>query len=380
MDTLKTLLDNYIIVKEDNKDLYYEIKDNIKNFKSFIQDKLGYDIIVHQDFIKLEKFPGKLEPWMGIRDFKDKLDYCLFILLIMFLEDKGKEDKFVLSQLIDYINSNFEFEKIDWTIYSNRRALVRVLKFAEGLKLIKVFDGEDDSFAESETAEVLYENTGISKYVIRSFPIDISSAKSYKDFISFAWDTIDEQKGITRRHRVYRNIIMSSVMYNEGSEDQDFYYLKNFKPNIESDLEKYLGWKLHVHREAALVGLEENERIEETFPNISAISDIVLCLNKLLLEKLRDNILSLNDNFNIEIDEKCFLELLDELKIKKGEGWSKEFRECSQNYLYSEVFNFMKGFNMIDKINDKIILKPLIAKITGDYPKDFNEGEKKIEG
>lgn len=380
MDTLKTLLDNYIIVKEDNKDLYYEIKDNIKNFKSFIQDKLGYDIIVHQDFIKLEKFPGKAEPWMGIKEFKDKLDYCLFIILIMFLEDKGKEDKFILSQLIDYINSNFEFEKIDWTIYSNRRALVRVLKFAEGLKLVKVFDGEDDSFAESETAEVLYENTGISKYVIRSFPIDISAAKSYKDFISFAWDTIDEQKGITRRHRVYRNIIMSPVMYNEGSEDQDFYYLKNFKSNIESDLEKYLGWKLHVHREAALVVLEENERIEETFPNISAISDIVLCLNKLLLEKLRDNILSLNDNFNIEIDEKYFLELLDELKIKKGEGWSKEFRECSQNYLYSEVFSFMKGFNMIDKINDKIILKPLIAKITGDYPKDFNEGEKEIEG
>lgn len=380
MDTLKTLLDNYIIVKEDNKDLYYEIKDNIKNFKSFIQDKLGYDIIVHQDFIKLEKFPGKVEPWMGIKDFKDKLDYCLLILLIMFLEDKGKEDKFVLSQLIDYINSNFEFEKIDWTIYSNRKALVRVLKFAEGLKLIKVFDGEDDSFAESETAEVLYENTGISKYVIRSFPIDISAAKSYKDFISFAWDTIDEQKGITRRHRVYRNIIMSPVMYNEGSEDQDFYYLKNFKSNIESDLEKFLGWKLHVHREAALVVLEENEWIEEIFPNISVISDIVLCLNKLLLEKIRDNILSLNDNFNIEIDEKYFLELLDELKIKKGEGWSKEFRECSQNYLYSEVFSFMKGFNMIDKINDKIILRPLIAKITGDYPKDFNEGEKEIEG
>ncbi|SKA98886.1 TIGR02678 family protein [Caloramator quimbayensis] len=380
MDVLKTLLDNYIIVKEDNKDLYYEIKDNINNFKSFLQEKLGYDIIIHQDFIKLEKFPGKVEPWMGIKEFKDKLDYCLFILLIMFLEDKSIEDKFVLSQLIDYINANFEFGKIDWTVYSNRRALVRVLKFSEGLRLIKVFDGEDESFAESESAEVLYENTGISKYIIRNFPIDISMAKSFKDFLSFAWDTIDEQKGITRRHRVYRNIIMSPVMYNEGSQDQDFYYIKNYKPNIESDLEKYLGWKLHVHREAALVVLEENERMEETFPNISAISDIVLCLNKLVLEKFKNNSLTLSDNFNIEIDEKYFLELLDELKSKKGEGWSKEFRECSLNYLYSEVFSFMKGFNMIDKLNDKIILKPVVAKITGDYPKDFDEGENKIEG
>lgn len=306
MHVLKTLLDNYIIVKEDNRDLYYEIKDNIKNYKTFIQEKLGYDIIIHPDFIKLEKFPGVVEDWMGINEFKDKLDYCLFMALIMFLEDKDKEEQFVLSQLLDYINVNFELEKIDWTVYSNRRALVRVLKFAEKLRIIKVNEGEDDGFAENEKAEVLYENTGISKYIVRNFPIDISNAKSYRDFINFTWDTIDEQKGIVRRHRVYRRLVMSPVMYNNGVDDQDFYYLKNYKSTIENDLEKNLGWRLHAHKEAALIVLDENERIEEMFPNISTISDIVLCLNKLILQKLSNGEIKLSEDFNIEIQYEDF--------------------------------------------------------------------------
>lgn len=380
MDILKTLLDNYIIVKDSNRELYYDIKDNLKSFKTFIQEKLGYDIIIHPDFIKMEKFPGIVEDWMGIKEFKDKMDYCLFILLIMFLEDKGKEEQFVLSQFIDYINLNFEFEKIDWTVYSNRRALVRVMKFAEQLKIIKVNDGEDESFADSEKAEVLYENTGISKYIIRNFPIDISSAKSYKDFINFAWDTIDEQRGMVRRQRVYRTLIMSPVIYNNGSDDQDFSYIRNYKSNIENDIEKYLGWKLHVHKEAALIVLDEEERIEENFPNTSGVSDIVLFLNKIILEKLSNNQLQINENNNIVIDEKDFINLLDELKNKYSQGWSKEFRECNLNYLYNEIFSFMKGYNMIDKINNAIIIKPLIAKVVGDYPHDFNERKNESEG
>lgn len=380
MHVLKTLLDNYIIVKEDDRDLYYEIKDNIKNYKTFIQEKLGYDIIIHPDFIKLEKFPGVVEDWMGINAFKDKLDYCLFMLLIMFLEDKGKEEQFVLSQLIDYINVNFEIDRIDWTVYSNRRSLVRVLKFAEKIKMIKVNEGEDEGFAENEKAEVLYENTGISKYIVRNFQMDISTAKSYKDFINFAWDTIDEQRGIVRRHRVYRTLVMSPIMYNKGVDDQDFYYLKNYKTNIENDLGKYLGWRLHVHKEAALIVLEETERIEESFPNTSTISDIVLCLNKLILEKLSEGLLTIGEDFNIHIEEGEFFKILEELKFKKSEAWSKEYREGSLNNLFNDVYHFMKGYSMIERIKDKIILKPAIAKVVGDYVGDFNERKNESEG
>ncbi|SES80897.1 TIGR02678 family protein [Anaerobranca gottschalkii] len=375
MNLLKTLLDNYIILKGENRDLYYDIKDSYKSFKSFVEEKLGYNLIIHQDFIKLEKFPGRVEPWMGIGDFKEKLDYCLLMLLLMFLEDKGKEEQFVLSSLIDYINGNFDLERIDWTIYSNRRSLIRVLKFAQNLKLIKVTDGQEQDFADSEGAEVLYENTGISKYIVRTFPVDISFAKNLEDLLNFAPDSVDEQRGIFRRHRVYRTLVLNPVMYNYGSEDQDFGYIKNYKSRIEEDLAKYLDWKLHVHREGALVVLDEGERIKDSFPNSTGISDIVLLLNKRLLELLKRGELVLAENSWICIDKEEFWEIIKRLKKDKDRGWSKEYREGKLDYLVSEILEFMKGFNMLEKTGDKIYVKPLIGKVMGDYPEDYLEKE-----
>ena len=46
------LLENYLILKERDKDLYYDAKDNIDKYKSFIYDNLAYDIIIKDDFIK----------------------------------------------------------------------------------------------------------------------------------------------------------------------------------------------------------------------------------------------------------------------------------------------------------------------------------------
>ena len=45
------LLENYLILKERDKELYYDIKDNIDKYKSFIYDNLAYDIIIKDDLI-----------------------------------------------------------------------------------------------------------------------------------------------------------------------------------------------------------------------------------------------------------------------------------------------------------------------------------------
>lgn len=48
------------------------IKDNIDNYSEFINEILAYDVIIKDDFIKLEKIPAIPESWMGITDFKTK--------------------------------------------------------------------------------------------------------------------------------------------------------------------------------------------------------------------------------------------------------------------------------------------------------------------
>ena len=70
MKELEILLENYWISKDENKELYYRIKDSIPNFKTFLAEKLGYQVIVNPNLIKLEKLPGKAEAWMGIKILK----------------------------------------------------------------------------------------------------------------------------------------------------------------------------------------------------------------------------------------------------------------------------------------------------------------------
>ena len=124
------LVENFIINKSYNRDLYYEVRDEIDSYKKFIYDNLGYRLIVKEDFIKLEKVPAVAEPWMGFRGLTKKKEYIFFILFLMFLEDKGKEEQFILSSITEYIEENYNFERIDWTIRLNRLALINVLNVA----------------------------------------------------------------------------------------------------------------------------------------------------------------------------------------------------------------------------------------------------------
>ena len=109
MDEIKILLEKNFILKEEQRELYYSIKDHYKQIKPFIVDKLGYELIIRSDFIRLEKRPGKAESWMGIKEFEDKQAYVFFMLLYAFYGSKirsmvnlfriGKSDSHVLKLL-----------------------------------------------------------------------------------------------------------------------------------------------------------------------------------------------------------------------------------------------------------------------------------------
>jgi len=370
MEELKSLVDNYFILKDKDKELYYAIKDSAKTFKSFITEKLGYNLMIRNDFIKLEKLPGRAEAWMGIEEFKDKNEYVFFMLMLMFLEDKGKEEQFLLSHVVEYISANSVSGEIDWTEYRIRRQLVNVIKYGINLSLFNVDEQEEKDFAQNEETEALYENTGLSKYVVRIFPIDIMKCRDYKDLEDYNKDILDSERGFIRRNRVYRRLLLSPVVYNEGAEDEDYAYIKNFRARIEEDFRNYFNWSLQVHRNGALVVPSENENIKNGFPSTAGISDVVLHVNKRLYEAVKNRELKREANDVIIMTEENFRELLMSVKDIKGQGWSKEYRECSEDKLYSEVIVFMESFSMIEK-KDKLYIYPLIAKLIGDYFEDY---------
>lgn len=382
MKELEILLDNYWILKEDNKELYYRIKDNLPVFKSFISEKLGYHILTNQDMIKLEKLPGKAESWMGIPDFDDTMEYAFLCLLLMFLEDKSKEEQFVLSQITEFIQAHFPGdEKVDWTLFRHRRHLIKVLRFSASIGLLKVDDGSDQDFANNASSEVLYESTGLSRYFVRNFTSSILDFKSYKDLENEAFMEIDRDRGIIRRQRVYRRIVMSPAVYSDGADDADYIYIKQKRSLLERDMEEYLDCSFHVHRNGAMLVVGEGRSYKNTFPENRTLSDIALQMNAFIVNDINNGKIQLRADDTAIVSRAAFITMVSRVKDENIAGWSKEYREMPLDTLAGSVINYMESYSLIAPVhnNMEIEILPLAGKIIGRYPDDFKLPEKEEE-
>jgi len=378
MKELEILLENYWIIKDEDKDTYQQVKDASPGFKEFCQEKLGYRYISNPNVIKLEKLPGKAEPWMGILDFDDKFEYGYLCTLLMFLEDKGKGEQFVLSEITDYFSANFPWpEKPDWTMFRHRRFFVKVLRFAAEIGMVRVDDGESGHFMESADTEVLYESTGLSRYFVRNFTGNVMNYKTIQDIENSEWHDIDMDRGTVRRNRVYRKLLMNPAVYSEGPEDQDYLYIKNFRGMLQKDVEDVLGSRLHIHRNGAFVVLDQEKHYKDVFPDSKGISDITLQMNGIVVEKVAGGELKPDLNDIIILSVLQFHGLILDCRRRFVSGWSKEYREMSEAKLFSEVLSYMKSFSMAaeDPLGREIFILPIVGKIIGRYPLDYKPGE-----
>ena len=287
MNVLEELMNQRWLSKRKEREKYYRVKDEVGSIKEFIREKLGYRLIDNGMILKLEKIPGEALPWMGIDEFSDKKEYAFFCLILMFLEDKEVEEQFVLSQLTEYISAQYPEEGIQWTIYDNRRKLIRVMKYAMKQGLFLNNDGSEEDFAVELETEALYENTGLSKYFTRNFTRDISEYTKVEDFFQSEWMDMDEDRGLVRRQRVYRKLLLTPGVYKEMEKDEDFAYIKNYRSSIEHDLESVLDCSLQVHKTSAYVLIGENGNLGKVFPGNNSVSDAILLLFYMIQQKVK---------------------------------------------------------------------------------------------
>ena len=225
MNEVRTLLENFWICKDTDKETYYRIKRDIPNFQKFIREQLGWKLIHTENLLKLEKRPAHAEPFMGIEEFTEIRDYCILCVVLMYLEDKEEQAPFLLSELISYVETQLKaYMTIDWTSFTQRKSLVRVLQYMEKQQMIRARDGRSEGFGSEAGQEVLYENTGYSKYFATSFPRDISGYQSWKDFEKTDFQEIEQNKGVAKINRVYRQLAVCPAMYWDGNEDPDGLY------------------------------------------------------------------------------------------------------------------------------------------------------------
>lgn len=161
MNEVRTLFEKFWICKDTEKETYYKVKRDIPAFQRFVREQLGWRLVHTENILKLEKRPAHAEPFMGISEFTEIRDYCILCVVLMYLEDKEEQEQFLLSELIDYVETQLkDYMEVDWTSFSQRKSLVRVLQYMEKLQMLRVYEGKSESFGAEAGQEVLYENTG----------------------------------------------------------------------------------------------------------------------------------------------------------------------------------------------------------------------------
>ena len=371
MKALEVLLSKRWILKSRDRELYYSVRDELPKFKSFLIEKLGFQVVVNSYLIKLEKIPAVAENWMGIKEFSDKMEYVIFMTVLMFLEEKDMGEQFVLSELTEYIQTTVEVESIDWTVYRSRKYLVKVMKYLVSEGILEINDGNEEDFQKDSISEVLYENTGVSRNFVKNFTRDISNFKGMADFYDGDFIDTDEDRGIVRRQRVYRKLLLSAGLYRNENTEEDFNYIRNFRGIIANDFEGLFDCNLHIHKSSAYLVINEGSRLGRAFPEESTLSDIVLLVNDLILNRIGENKLTPAVDESIILSLESFNELIEEAKRLYGNGFAKTYRDMTTKEICSVVTEYMLELGFIEYIGNDVKINPIVGKVAGRYPKDF---------
>lgn len=376
MKELEILLNRRWVLKAEDKELYYRMRDAIGEVRKFASEKLGCQVTENALMVKMEKIPVVPEPFMGILDFSSREEYAFFCILLMFLEDKDAQEQFILSQLTEYIAANMPGEPVDWTVYTSRRRLIKVLRYAVEQGILGITDGNDDAFMDNAAGEVLYENTGASRYFMRNFSKDITDYEKPEDFLESDWFAMDEDRGIARRHRVYKRLLFAPGMYRREGSEEDFEYLKYYGRRLTEDMEQNFDCHVHIHKGSAYVMLGDDCRMGTVFPGNNVLSDIVL----LVLAEIRQRVEQ--KEWNLQQDEVCvvdsvvFEQLLRKIKQTYGKGFSKNYREMPESEFVKTVMDEMELWMLIkkDEKAHQVSIYPAAGKLRGQYPSDFAGG------
>lgn len=365
------LLNNFWITKDKERDDYYFLKQNQHKIKNFVNKNLGNKLIIHDRFIKLEKIPAKSNSNMGIDSFQTPFDYVLLFILLLFLEDKTKGDRFILSSLIDNIKNiaiTLQLNNIpDWNLSSHRKSLIRVLNYLEENYIVILNERQNIKFEDDIKAEALYETTGLANYLIPVFDTDITEFSKPSDFLTYEEDNINFQD--MRRYKVYRHLLYSSAIHKSDLTNLEEDYLKKMHKVIENEIKDNIAMEVEITKNLSLVYASENSMQKEYFPNTKKISDIILLLNQNIINFAKDNNIPLSEDESFKILKSEFKKIIEKLRENKKDYFSKNILDLSFEKYYNEVIDFLLKFNFIKETEQDIIVLPTVYRFLGKSAK-----------
>lgn len=92
MKELEVLLNQRWVLKSENKELYYQLRDAIGDIRKYASDKLGCQVTENALMVKMEKIPVIPENFMGILDFSSKEEYAFSLCFAYVLKKKTRRN------------------------------------------------------------------------------------------------------------------------------------------------------------------------------------------------------------------------------------------------------------------------------------------------
>ena len=245
---------------------------------------------------------------------------------------------------------------------------MRVLQYAESQGMLKRTDGSEDSFVESQK-DVLYENTGVSLYYMRSFSEDIMHYRGLEDFLNSGWYEVDEDKGLVRRHRVYRRLLFAPGLYRSEGAEGDYEYLKNQGARMREELSVLLSLRLEISKGGAMLLLSDDSGLGEAFPGSSTMSDILLLVLDAIQKRVQSEVWKTDVRDCIVLEEPEFDALLREVRSENLSRFSKVYRDLPEGDFLKEVKAQMMLWTFLSRDAEigRLRLEPSCAKLAGRY-------------
>ncbi|KHE69821.1 TIGR02678 family protein [Halobacillus sp. BBL2006] len=369
-EALIILFENFWILRAEDPEVYQTIREREHVLKRYVVDKFGFDLIVHQHFIKLEKIPVESRVWMGMQDFSEPIDYALFCCGLAFTESRSVDDQFLLSHICEEIKELYPGEmELDWTVYSHRKSLIRAMRKLVELGILKVVDGEIDEFHKDEEYEVLYEVTVYARYFMRNYPEQLFQYQTTDEILQSEWS---RHSSDARRKRVYRKLFFSPVVYRKEKEDPDFAYIRNFRSRLSDDIEMHSPYRLEVFKNAAMLVMDERRQRLTLFPDQKGVTTVLLHLSA----KLRENLESyeINELGEIRMTSMELEEWMKQVQKEAGHGFSKTFRQAPVSSLVSSVTEALENWELgYPEESGMFVIQPAFGRLIGHYPADYLE-------
>ena len=369
MYEFRALLDRFWVTRAEDRELYFSLKRALPDFRRLVNELLGWNLVVNEYVVKLEKVPPRAMPWMGIQSFQEPLDYCLLCAVLLFLADLDDGAPFLLSSLTQAVETFLgEVQPVDWTRFPHRKSLVRVLQYVQEVGLVLVYDGNSALFGSDQNQEVLYENTGLSRHFPVHFGRDIMECRSIEDFEAFSWEGDETEQ---RRRRVYRQLALAPGLYCSDQTQSDYDYIKNQRGAVGRNLDQFLNGELHLYKNGAFFLLSEGERCGMTYPGTRALSDVARLLCAQLREQIVQGIYPRRADDTVLLSRREFCHEIEQCRARCGNGWGSQLRACSLERICQELTAYMASWMFLKELDGDILLYPAVGKLVGNYPASY---------